>query len=444
MLDALRKLIPLDSPIRVVYHKLRAVIAAFAYGFPANGMVVVGVTGTDGKTTTATMIAKILEDAGHTVGLLSTVAISIAGQREVNDRKMTSFDPFTMNRYLRKMAKAGCGYVVLETSSHAIFYDRIWGVNFDVAALTHISSDHLDLHRTLENYVRTKRRLFERINGSPRKPGVAKVIVLNQDDTYFAEFDELTADKKLTYGVQTAAQVRGIVREAAPTYTRFSVEVANENQGVLLSFGGRFHVSNALAAISVGLSQGVTLQQCAQSLEFFAGVPGRMEAVKNAAGYNVIVDYAHTENGLLQVLKSARESNPGHAITLVFGAPGERDEAKRPKMGSIAAGIADYVILTDDDPGAEPSNRILSQVEQGIGRQEGEKYWVIPDRRSAIRTALYLSDRSGTILITGKGCEPVQLTNAGRIPWSDRAVVEEILHELEETPTEAYPVSIRP
>lgn len=432
MLDFLRKLIPLDSPIRVVYHKVRAVIAAVAYGFPANGMVVIGVTGTDGKTTTCTMIAKLLEDAGHTVGLLTTVAISIAGKREVNDRKMTSFDPFTMNRYLRKMRQAGCTYVILETSSHAIFYDRIWGVNFDVAALTHISSDHLDLHRTLENYVRTKRRLFERINGSPRKPGVAKVLVLNQDDTYFPEFDELTADKKITYGVETAAQVHATVREAAPAYTRFTVEVANENVAVLLPFGGRFHVSNALAAIAVGLSQGLSLQQCSSSLEFFAGVPGRMESIKNAAGYNVIVDYAHTENGLLQVLKSARESNPDHAIFLVFGAPGERDEGKRPKMGSIAAGIADYVILTDDDPGTEPSNRIISQVAEGIDRREGERYWVIPDRRSAIRTAIYLADRVDTVLITGKGSEPVQLTNAGRIPWSDRGVAEEILHELEE------------
>jgi len=429
MLSSLKNLIPLDSPIRIIYHKLRAMIAAFVYGFSAGNMIVIAVTGTDGKTTTCNMIEKILSDAGYRVGLLSTVAVSINGQREINDRKMTSFDPFLMNAYLRKMKKAQCQYVVLEVSSHAIFYNRIWGVNIDVAVLTHITSDHLDLHRTVENYVLTKRRLFEQLNASLRKPGIPKVAVLNQDDAYFEDFNEINIDRKYVYSMLSKAQISGQPIELTETSTSFNVEVSEEHQTVTLPFAGKFHISNALAAISACISQNVSVSQCCASLTSFGGVAGRMEKVENSLGIHAIVDYAHTENGLLQVLKSVRESAHGK-LYLVFGAPGQRDKSKRVKMGALAAGLADYLIVTDDDPGSEDHISIIDHIREGIPEAEGSNVWSIPDRRSAIRTAMYLAQSNDIVLITGKGCEPVQLTNAGKIPWSDKQVVIDTAQEL--------------
>ncbi len=427
-LISLKTLIPLDHPIRIAYHKLRAVLAALVYGLPGQKMIVIGVTGTDGKTTTCNMIMSILQEAGFKTGLISTVYCSIGEEKWMNETKMTSPDPFTMNRYLSQMVKAGCKYVVMEVSSHAILYQRIWGVNFDVAVMTHISTDHLDLHRTLANYVATKKKLFSALNYLPRRPGISKVIVLNTDDTYFDEFDEIVVDKKFSYGIKRPGSIVG--KNIVPTAgnTAFDLVLPNLTERINLPVTGSFNVYNALAAVAVAMSQNIPVNVVKAALEKFTGVAGRMERIMEKQPYVVIVDYAHTTDAVQKVLSTIRPVVKGRLIH-VFGATGDRDKSKRPLMGKASDQFADWIILTDDDPYTENRMQILEGIKPGIKREENEGFWVIPDRRQAIKTAIYLAEPQDVILITGKGAEQVLVTNAGKIPWDDREIARGFIQE---------------
>lgn len=432
LLDRLRHIIALDSPLRVFYHKIRAIIAALVYAFPAKDMIVVAVTGTDGKTTTCNMIHAILSEAGHKVGLISTVSMAIGDEKWMNATKMTSMDPFLMNKYLSHMKKAGCDYVVLETSTHAIFYNRIWGVDIDVAVLTHIASDHLDLHRTLENYKNTKKRLFEMLYRTGRKTTVPKVAVLNRDDMYFEEFDEVRADKKFVYGIGHKAQIYGRGIKTSPFSTEFTVNIANQEAKITLPVPGDFNAYNALAAIAVGLSQNASLEECKSALEKFPAVPGRMENIREGQPFTVIVDYAHTVDALEKVLSTVRPVVKGK-LFIAFGATGDRDKTKRPVMGQIADKYADFIILTDDDPYTENRMQIIDEVTKGIKRKQTENFWIIPEREEAIKTAIFLAEKDDMVLITGKGAEQVLVTNQGKIPWDDREIVRKWLRKRYES-----------
>ena len=428
LLDRLKNWIPLDSYLRILYHKVRAMLAAVCYGFPANRMIVIGVTGTDGKTTTCAMITAILKQASYKVGLISTVLCSIGDDTWMNESKMTSLDPFTMNSYLSKMKKAGCHYAVIEISSHAILYNRIWGVNVDVAVMTHISSDHLDLHRTLQNYIQTKKKLFTSLNYFTRKPQVPKVIILNNDDQYIQEFEETIADKKYFYGIHVSSQVYGMNVVCNTQQTSFTVRLANVTENITIPLPGAFNVYNALAAITVALSQNISLSVMKEALSHFSGVPGRMEAIDEGQPFSVIVDYAHTEDALKKVLSTIRPTVSGKLI-LVFGATGDRDRTKRPKMGEIAHRYAHQIILTDDDPYTENNMSIIQEVTKGIHRQESHDFWTIPNRRQAIKTAITIAEKGDMVLITGKGAEQVQVLQTGKIPWDDRMIARQYLRE---------------
>jgi UDP-N-acetylmuramoyl-L-alanyl-D-glutamate--2,6-diaminopimelate ligase len=428
LLHRLKNWIPLDNYLRILYHKAKAMLAAVCYGFPANRMIVIGVTGTDGKTTTCAMITAILKQAGYKVGLISTVLCSIGDETWMNETKMTSLDPFIMNSYLSKMKKAGCRYAVIEVSSHAILYHRIWGVNVDVAVMTHISSDHLDLHRTVQNYIQTKKRLFTSLNYFTRKPQIPKVIVLNNDDRYIQEFEEIIADKKYFYGIHIPSQVYGMNIMCNTTQTTFTVRLANATETITMPLSGAFNVYNALAAITVGLSQNISLSVMVEALNHFSGVPGRMERIDEGQPFSVLVDYAHTEDALQKVLSTIRPTVSGRLI-LVFGATGDRDRSKRPKMGEIAHRYAHLIILTDDDPYTENNMRIIEEVSKGIHRQESQDFWIIPDRRQAIKTAIMIAQKGDLVLITGKGAEQVQVLNSGKIPWDDRNIARQYLQE---------------
>ncbi len=429
LLDRFRHMVTLDSPLRVFYHKARSIIASLIYFFPAKGMIVIGVTGTDGKTTTCNMIHAVLTRAGHTVGLISTVMLAIGEKKWINETKMTSMDPFLMNKYLSTMKKAGCDYVVLEVSSHALFYQRIWGVDIDVAAITHITSDHLDLHKTVSNYKNTKKRLFELLYHTERKIQVPKVAILNRDDTYFEEFEEIGADKRFSYGIKNNAQVFAKDIHAASNALTFTVELADESAKFHLPVAGKFNVYNALAAIAVGLSQHVTLEQCRATFETFTPVPGRMEQIKENQPFGVIVDYAHTLDALDQVLSSLRPTVKGK-LYHIFGATGDRDKTKRPHMGNLSDRYADTIILTDDDPYTENRYAIIHEVREGIkNHTENKDLWIVADREQAIRMAIFLAEKDDLVLITGKGAEQVLVTNQGKIPWDDREIVKKYLRE---------------
>ena len=428
--NTLRKAVSLDSPLRVAYHRARALAARVLYGGPGKKMVVIGVTGTKGKSTTVNLIARGLENAGKRAFVFSTINYAIAGEWHENNLKMTSPDPFVLNRLLREADKAGCEYAVIEVSSHALFYGRVAGIDFDVAVLTNISQDHLDLHGTMENYVDTKLRLFQSLVLGNRKRGVKKVSVVNLDSAYVEKFLEPTADVVYAYGTPANAQIRAIDVKADRNGTSFSVKMPSNKFEMKTRLRGSFNVSNILAATAVLISQKIPLDSVVETVKTFDIVPGRLEEVPNDRGISIFVDYAHTEESLRSVLETVRSFPDTKRIITVFGATGDRDRDKRPKMGRVADKLSDVIILTQDDDYTEDPFRIIKEVSVGIKRKEGEGFWVVFSREDAIRTALLTAEPGDVVLVAGKGAETVMVTNSGTVPWNDKAVIRRILEEV--------------
>ncbi|QQR55234.1 UDP-N-acetylmuramoyl-L-alanyl-D-glutamate--2,6-diaminopimelate ligase [Candidatus Peregrinibacteria bacterium] len=425
MKDFFRKLVPPQHPLRLLYHKWKAVCAALFYRFPARNMVVIAVTGTKGKTTTCNMIHKIFSTAGKRTGLLTTVNFKVGDQEEVNLTKQSTMSPFDLNRKIREMADARCEVLVLEVTSHALIQNRIWGINVDTAVFTNLTQDHLDYHQTMEEYMKAKGRLFAKLNVSPRKPGMGKVSVVNMDEAAGPYFRDFPVDQVFEYGVVKGAYVARNL-ETRPDGTRFLYRIPNGEVNIDLHIPGRMNVYNALAAATVATAHRINLQSIQTALNAMTPVSGRIEVIQEGQPFTVVVDYAHTEDSLDQVLSMFRELTPGKLI-VVFGATGDRDTTKRPKMGAVAHKYADGVILTDDDPFTEDHLRIAAMVREGIPREEGKGFWQILDRREAIRLGLGLARAGDTVVVAGKGAEEFQVVGKTKIPHDDRKIVREIL-----------------
>lgn len=429
----LRSLIALDSPIRVFYHYLRGVIAFYLYGNPARDMIVIGVTGSKGKTTVTNLIARWLEHAGKNVFMFSTANYSINGQWSDNNIKMTSPSPFVLQSLLKQAKAAGCEYAIIETSSHSIFYNRNYGIDYDVAVLTNISQDHLDLHHTMDNYAKTKLELFKNLVTYRRKPWVKKIAVVNVDSDYASMFlQETTPDIMYTYGMTPNAQICSQNVHYLKDGTEFEIKMPSNTLSLTTKLRGNFNVSNILAAVSVLISQKVDVSSIVSAIESVESIPGRLEEIKNNRGLTVFVDYAHTEDSLKNVLETLKQMDGIGRIITVFGATGDRDTSKRPKMWRIVDNLSDVIILTEDDNYTENSLKIIKEVSMGIKRKEGEWFWIIPSRMDAIRTALVIAESGDVVLIAGKWAESIQVTNAGAIEWDDRVVVRKILQEIDE------------
>ncbi|MBX9809814.1 UDP-N-acetylmuramoyl-L-alanyl-D-glutamate--2,6-diaminopimelate ligase [Candidatus Gracilibacteria bacterium] len=433
MLAFLQKLVALDSPIRVTYHYVRGVIAFWISGNPAKNMIVIGITGTKGKTTTTNLVAKGLQKAGKKVAMFSTVNISINGEIEDNNMKMTTPSPFFLWNWLKEARDAGCEYAVIETSSHALFYNRVYGLRYDVAVLTNIAQDHLDLHKTMDNYVDTKLQLFRNLYKNGIQKGVRKVGVVNIDSEYSDRFlsKEIVVDNLYTVGFSPSAQIRAENVSSTEFSTEFDVRIPSNQFHLTSRLPGNFNISNILCAVAVLMSQRIDIQTIQSLINEFACVPGRLEEVSNARGAKIYVDYAHTEESLRSVLDTLRQIKTTKRIITVFGATGDRDRTKRPKMGKVVDDLSDIVILTDDDTYTEDSLRIIRDVTEGITRREGEGFWIIPSREDAIRTALIMLQPGDVLIVAGKGAETVQVTQSGAISWNDRLVIEKILMEIE-------------
>ncbi len=388
-------------------------------------MVVIAVTGTKGKTTTCNMIHQIFIEAGKKAGLLTTVNFKIGEQEEVNLTKQSTMGPMMLNRKIREMADARCEVLVLEVTSHALIQDRIWGINVDTAVLTNIAQDHLDYHRTMEDYIKAKGKLFALLNLSPRKPGMSKISVLNMDDENVSYFQKFPVDQIFEYGILKGTYV-GRNLESHADATQFLYRVPNGEIPVHLQIPGRMNVYNALAAATVATAHRVGLPTIQAALEKMKPVQGRLEIIREGQPFTVVVDYAHTEDSLDQVLAMFRELTTGQLI-LVFGATGDRDTTKRPKMGAVAHRYADVIILTDDDPYTESPQKIAAMVKEGIPREEGMGFWQVLDRKEAIRLGLELAKPGDTVVIAGKGAEEFQVVGRHHIPHDDRKVVREIL-----------------
>jgi len=393
-----------------------AEIACAFYGEPASHLQVVGITGTNGKSTTSFMIRDILKAAGREPGLIGTIRYEI-GKRCIPASRTTPEAP-DIQFMLDQMLRAGCKSAVMEVSSHGLDQKRVWGIDFDVGVFTNLTQDHLDYHETMEKYFAAKSQLFRGLGGM-EKPAHA---VINIDDPWgmdLANTNGFAADL-VTFGTQPAAVVRADEIELTPSGSAFDFSSPWGHGRVELKLLGRFNVSNALAAIAACGPLGVDPALMADVLHGVTIVPGRLERVPNQRGFQVFVDYAHTPDALGNVLRTLREFTRRRLI-LVFGCGGNRDTAKRPIMGAEAASLADYTVVTSDNPRNEDPAQIIEEIVVGYG--DAENFEKEPDREKAIARALAMAREGDTVLIAGKGHENVQEFENTIVPFDDREVV---------------------
>ncbi|MGQ9779760.1 MAG: UDP-N-acetylmuramoyl-L-alanyl-D-glutamate--2,6-diaminopimelate ligase [Bacillota bacterium] len=396
-------------------------LAARFYGHPASRLKLIGVTGTNGKTTSTYLIRNILQKAGYRVGLIGTV------QNLIQDRALPAVNTtpgvLELQWLLAEMAAAGCTHVVMEVSSHAIALGRTRGCRFVAGLFTNITQDHLDFHRTFAEYLRVKQSFFA---GLPADAWA----VINGDDPEAPGFLAATGARKLTYGLGAGNDLRAEEVELSMDGARFTAVTPKGRVAVRLHLTGRFNVYNTLGAMGIGLSLGIDLQDVVAGVEALTGVPGRFEMVSGGEGFGVVVDYAHTPDGLENVLRTARALTTGRLI-VVFGCGGDRDRGKRPLMGKIAARYADLIFLTSDNPRSEDPLKIIAEIEAGVvegGRSPGE-YEVIPDRAQAIRAAVACAEAGDLVVIAGKGHETYQIFADRTIHFDDREVAARALEE---------------
>ncbi len=424
--NTLRDKISPQNSFLLFYHRLTAMAAALWYRFPANRLKIIAVTGTKGKSTVVHLIANILQEAGHKVGVASSIHFQIGDHIWPNATKQTTQGRFTLQRLLREMVRARCEFAILEVTSHALIQSRLWGINVDAAVLTNVTGDHLEYHGGFENYLHAKGLLFANLGRSERKFDVQKTAVLPTEEPHIAYFEAFPVDRKISYGLSKGMVHAGEVALHA-NGSMFKIQVPNDEISVDFKLPGNFNVLNALAAAAVSIAFGIKLTAVRKGLESPTQIPGRLESISAGQPFPVIVDYAHTVDSLEKVLSLFRPLTKGR-LFLVFGATGGgRDKNKRPEMGAVAAKYADVIVVTDDDPYTENRMQIIEQVAQGCGRREGDGLWKIRDRREAIRLALSMAKEQDTVLIAGKGCEPIQMVDGKRIEWDDRKVVREIL-----------------
>ncbi|HEX8151157.1 MAG TPA: UDP-N-acetylmuramoyl-L-alanyl-D-glutamate--2,6-diaminopimelate ligase [Pyrinomonadaceae bacterium] len=400
-----------------------AVAAAEVHGHPSRELKLVGVTGTNGKTTTAYLIASVLEAAGLSSALISTVEYRVGGERMPAPH--TTPEASDIERLLRRAVGAGCGAAVMEASSQALDLHRCDALRFEVAAFTNLTRDHLDYHGTMQAYFAAKRRLFDGSLGEPPRASV-----LNVDDEYGARLcEELKAAGRrvLRYALDKEAEVTARGVEFSLGGTRLTLRTPEGEREMLSPLVGRPHVYNILTAAGCAHALGLGLEETAAALGRCGGAPGRFERVAHAGDFAVVVDYAHTDDALRNVLRTARDVAGGRVIT-VFGCGGDRDRTKRAPMGEAAASLSDVVIATSDNPRNEDPEAILRDVEEGL-RSSGRPYHKIVDRREAIRRAVAEARAGDIVVIAGKGHEDYQVVGTERCHFDDREVAREALAE---------------
>ncbi len=396
-----------------------AEMACVFHGRPTTRLATVGVTGTNGKTTVSYMLRDMLRAAGREPGMLGTIVYEM-GRRVIPASRTTPEAP-DLQDMLAQMLRAGCQSAVLEVSSHALLQKRVWGVDFDAAVFTNLSHEHLDYHETMESYFEAKSLLFQGL-GRGEKSGTA---VVNTDDPWGRRLAERKDGRRrtLTFGVNDSADVRAEEVQMGTKGTRLVLRTPVGSEPLRLRLMGSFNVSNALASAAAALAMDVPLSDCAAVLEQFVAAPGRLEPVLYRAGIHVFVDYAHTDDALAHVLDALRPVTAGRLI-LVFGCGGNRDRAKRSRMGAVAAKRADYTFLTSDNPREEDPATIIEEIVRGFG--ESDAFDTILDREQAIVAALRRAEPGDTVLIAGKGHEKYQEFQRTVIPFDDRHVVERL------------------
>jgi UDP-N-acetylmuramoyl-L-alanyl-D-glutamate--2,6-diaminopimelate ligase len=398
-----------------------ALFSAAVLGRPAEQIDLVGVTGTNGKTTTTYLIDAALRAAGRKVGLLGTVQYRIGDRLAAASR--TTPESSDLQALLREMVDAGCQNAVLEVSSHALVQKRVLGCPFAVAVFTNLTRDHLDFHGDMDHYFEAKRILFESLL---RPDGRA---ILNADDDRTPELRAASRAPVWTYGLDRPADIRATSLRLALEGSHFVAETPQGPVEIRTPLLGRFNVSNLLAALGAALALGVPKEVAAKGLGSLVGVPGRLERVAAGQDFTVIVDYAHTDDALKNLLETIRELAPARVIT-VFGCGGDRDRTKRPLMGAVASRLSDVVVVTSDNPRSEPPEAILEEIKRGISVERGAQAHFVVDRREAIALALEMGRPGTVVVIAGKGHETTQTLRDRTLPFDDRQIVRDILRPL--------------
>jgi UDP-N-acetylmuramoyl-L-alanyl-D-glutamate--2,6-diaminopimelate ligase len=396
-----------------------AVMAGNFYGHPTEKLHLIGITGTNGKTTTTYLVESILKEAGRPAAVFGTIEYRGPGFEFPAER--TTPEAPDLEKLFRKVTDAGWEHAVMEVSSHAIAMKRVQDLRFEIAVFTNLSRDHLDFHGDMDSYFLVKKRLFDGMSG-----GAPRVMVLNSDDPRYEELRKINPSNVISYGMQLAADIRPLSHQFAWEGTEAQYQTPLGQLNVRTSLMGKPNLLNIGAAIGVGVALGVPADAILRGIQQLPNVPGRFEPVNAGQPFRVIVDYAHTDDALQKLMQSARDITAGRLI-VVFGCGGERDRTKRPAMGQIAARESDYAIVTSDNPRSEDPMAIIREIEAGM---TNGKYRVIVDRREAIRAALAEAREGDTVVIAGKGHEPYQTIGTTSHPFDDRVVARELLHEL--------------
>ena len=416
-----------DLPVaQVLVPSARRALARLAdayHGHPSAGLTLVGITGTNGKTTTSYLVDALLRARGLDTGIIGTIQYVLGG--EIRPASQTTPESLEIQAMLAEMRARGIGGVSMEVSSHALALSRVDGLDFDVALFTNLTQDHLDFHGTLDEYRRAKRRLFELLAASPK---VGRTAVVNADDPAGAAMVAGLDVPVLPFGLGPGARVRAVEHTSALDGIRMTVDTPRGRLTLRSALIGEHNVMNLLGAVATGLALGLALDVIARALGGVSAVPGRFEQVRAGQPFLVVVDYAHTPDALERVLATARKITPGR-LAVVFGCGGDRDRGKRPIMGEIAARLADRVWITSDNPRSERPESIVDEIAVGAARvADGVDRCVLePDRRRAIAGALGWATAGDTVLIAGKGHETYQIIGAEVLDFDDRAVARGIL-----------------
>ena len=399
----------------------------FFYDYPASKMRMIGVTGTNGKTTTTHIIAHLLRSQGYTVGVIGTVHILIDDQSYPIHN--TTPDVADLQQILQQMVDAGVTHCIMEVSSHALALGRTAGVEYDTAVFTNLTQDHLDFHKTFDNYLAAKAKLFKQVSASYQvKEG--KGAVINVDDAYGQSIVDVTTSPMITYSTEGKGSMNASDLTITAKSSQFTLNYDGKSYPISTKIAGMFNVYNALAAVGATLYEGLSMEEIVKGLATFTAVPGRFELIEEGQDFAVVVDYAHTPDGLENILQTAKKIVENR-ILVVFGCGGDRDATKRPIMGRIAAQFGDRVFVTSDNPRTEDPVQIVKDVEVGVreGLHDDVTYEVIVDRREAIHKAIAEATTGDVVIIAGKGHEDYQILKDETIHFDDREVAREALKE---------------
>lgn len=418
------RVVAVDLPQVVVKDTRYAlgIVSANFYGHPSKKVRVLGITGTNGKTTTTYLVKSILEAAGHKVGLIGTIQNMIGEKRVAAAR--TTPESSDLQRLLAQMEAEGVDFAVMEVSSHALELHRTAGLTFSGALFTNLSQDHLDFHSTMDEYFAAKAQLFTSLNAPA---------AVNIDDPWGSKLAEISTGRLFSFAINREAQFVAEKIKLENTGVSYILDSEVGQIPINLKLTGQFNVYNSLGAATLCASHGVALEHIKKGLESVTGVPGRFERIENDRNLNVIVDYAHTPNGLENILTSARELVSAGRIILVFGAGGDRDRSKRPLMGAVAAELADLVIITSDNPRSEDPWEICSSIEKGLlATNPQARYYIEVNRQAAIERAIRMATPQDLVIIAGKGHETYQEFAHGRVHFDDGEEVRRAIKELKD------------